>query len=104
MEVINVAPHKVTFAAPQQQHFGAAMHSRAIPGSWSSTDNFLESSASATKDAIYTIDDYVTVGSSEMPPVSVPRRIGCCVHKAMQVGAGVSAPTPRSGEHDLHAD
>jgi hypothetical protein len=55
---------KTELAALEQQHFGPAMHSRAIPGSWSSTDNFLESSASATKDAIYVIDDYVTTGSS----------------------------------------
>jgi hypothetical protein len=54
---------KTELLALEAQHFGAGMNSRALPGSWSSTDNYLEAQASALKDAVYPIDDFVTVGS-----------------------------------------
>jgi hypothetical protein len=55
---------KTEMMALEAQHFGAAMHSRALPGAWTSTDNYLESAASAAKDAIFPIDDYVVPTSS----------------------------------------
>jgi hypothetical protein len=55
---------KTELAALVQQCFGPSMHSRALPGSWTSTDNMLEATASATKDAIMVIDDFVPGGTT----------------------------------------
>jgi hypothetical protein len=55
---------KSELAALVQQHFGAAMESRRLPGSWSSTGNALEATASATADAIFTVDDFCPTGST----------------------------------------
>jgi hypothetical protein len=50
---------KTELAALAQQHFGPTMHARALPASWESTANMLEMMASAAKDAVFVIDDYV---------------------------------------------
>lgn len=47
-----------------QCHYGAAMDARHLPGSWSSTANALEAQAFHAKDALFTIDDFVPIGSS----------------------------------------
>jgi hypothetical protein len=54
---------KTELAALAQQHWGAGMHSRNLPGSWSSTGNSLEALAFAAKDAILTVDDFAPHGS-----------------------------------------
>jgi hypothetical protein len=54
---------KTELAALVQQHFGAAMDSRALPGSWSSTGNLLEAIAFAAKDAVLVVDDFAPSGS-----------------------------------------
>ncbi len=54
---------KSVAAALAQQHFGAAMCSRALPGSWSSTANALESLAFTIKDAVFVIDDFAPDGT-----------------------------------------
>ena len=46
-------------AALAQQHWGAGLDARHLPGSWSSTGNALEGQAFAAKDAIFVIDDFV---------------------------------------------
>ncbi len=55
---------KTAVAALFQQHFGAGFHARALPGSWSSTDNALEAIAFAVKDAIFTVDDFAPNGTA----------------------------------------
>ena len=55
--------YKSELAALAQQHFGPAMTARALPGSWSSTGNALEMIASAAKDVVFVIDDYVPQGT-----------------------------------------
>jgi hypothetical protein len=50
---------KTELAALAQQHFGPSMHARALPASWEATSNNLEIMASAAKDVITVIDDYV---------------------------------------------
>ncbi len=54
---------KTELAALVQQHFGAAMDSRGLPGSWSSTGNLLEAIAFAAKDAVLVVDDFAPTGS-----------------------------------------
>lgn len=54
---------KTELAALIQQHFGAAMHAKALPASWSSTGNALESVAFQAKDAVLVIDDFCPTGS-----------------------------------------
>lgn len=54
---------KTELAALVQQHYGAAMDSRALPGSWSSTGNLLEAIAFAAKDAVLVVDDFAPTGS-----------------------------------------
>ena len=59
-------PHgagKSELAALAQQHFGAALDARHLPGSWSSTANSLEGLAFAAKDALLTVDDYAPRGA-----------------------------------------
>ncbi len=55
---------KTELAALVQQHFGAAMDSRNLPGSWSSTGNLLEAVAFAAKDAVFVVDDFAPAGST----------------------------------------
>ena len=54
---------KTELAALVQQHFGAAMDSRNLPGSWSSTANLLEAMTFAAKDAVFVVDDFAPAGS-----------------------------------------
>lgn len=55
---------KSELAALAVQHFGAAMDSRNLPGSWTSTGNSLEALAFAAKDAVFVVDDFAPTGSS----------------------------------------
>lgn len=55
---------KTELAALVQQHFGAGMDSRHLPGSWSSTGNLLEAVAFAAKDVVFVVDDFAPAGSS----------------------------------------
>ncbi len=55
---------KSELAALVVQHFGAAMDSRNLPGSWTSTGNSLEALAFAAKDAVFVVDDFAPSGSS----------------------------------------
>jgi hypothetical protein len=55
---------KTELAALVQRHFGAAMDSRNLPGSWSSTANLLEAVAFAAKDAVFVVDDFAPTGSA----------------------------------------
>jgi hypothetical protein len=50
-------------AALLQQHFGASMDARHLPGSWASTGNALESTAFAAKDALFVVDDFTPQGA-----------------------------------------
>jgi hypothetical protein len=59
-------PHgvgKSELAALAQQHFGAGLDARHLPGSWSSTANALEGLAFAAKDALLVVDDYAPRGA-----------------------------------------
>jgi hypothetical protein len=56
--------HKTGLTALCQQHYGATMDERHLPGSWSSTGNSLEALAFGAKDALLTIDDFAPTGSS----------------------------------------
>jgi len=47
-----------------QSHYGGGMDARNLPGSWSSTANAIEALAYRAKDAIFTIDDFIPVGTS----------------------------------------
>lgn len=53
---------KSELAALHQQHFGAAMSRKNLPGSWSSTPNALEGLAFGAKDTLLVIDDFVMSG------------------------------------------
>ncbi len=55
---------KTQLAAIMQQHYGAGLDARNLPGSWSSTANALEGLAFAGKDVLVTIDDFAPEGSS----------------------------------------
>lgn len=55
---------KSELAALAQQHFGPALHAKALPASWFSTPNALETLAFQAKDALLCIDDFVPTGSS----------------------------------------
>lgn len=54
---------KSELAALAQQHFGAELDARHLPGSWSSTANALEGLAFAAKDALLAVDDFAPAGS-----------------------------------------
>ena len=54
---------KSELAALSQQHFGAALDARHLPGNWSSTGNALEGIAFAAKDALLVVDDFAPTGS-----------------------------------------
>jgi hypothetical protein len=55
---------KSELAALCQQHFGASLDARHLPGSWSSTGNALEGVAFAAKDAVLIVDDFAPSGST----------------------------------------
>jgi hypothetical protein len=60
-------PHgagKSELAALAQQHFGAALDARHLPGSWASTANSLEALAFAAKDGLLVVDDFAPRGGS----------------------------------------
>ena len=60
-------PHgvgKSELAALAQQHFGAGLDARHLPGSWSSTANSLEGLAFTAKDALLVVDDYAPRGAA----------------------------------------
>jgi hypothetical protein len=50
---------KSELAALAQQHYGAGMDARHLPLAWSSTGNTLEAVASAAKDAVLVVDEFV---------------------------------------------
>jgi hypothetical protein len=54
---------KTELAALAQQHFGAGLDARHLPGSWLSTDNALETLAYVAKDALLVVDDFCPTGS-----------------------------------------
>src|SRR5206468_12743200 len=54
---------KTEVAALVQQHFGAGMDARNLPGSWSSTGNALEELAFQAKDVLLVVDDFIPTGS-----------------------------------------
>jgi hypothetical protein len=56
--------YKSEAAALAQQHFGAGLDARHLPGNWSSTANALEGIAFAAKDALLVVDDFAPAGSS----------------------------------------
>ena len=53
---------KSELAALAQQHYGAGLDARHLPGNWSSTDNALESLAFVVKDALVVVDDFCPTG------------------------------------------
>jgi len=55
---------KSEIAALAQQHFGAGLDARHLPGSWSSTANALEGLAFAAKDVLLVVDDFAPTGST----------------------------------------
>jgi hypothetical protein len=55
---------KTETAALAQQHFGAGLDARHLPGSWASTGNALEALAFAAKDALLVVDDFCPAGST----------------------------------------
>jgi hypothetical protein len=55
---------KSELAALHQQHFGPAMNSQQLPGTWSSTANALEVLTFLAKDALIVLDDFAPRGSS----------------------------------------
>ena len=54
---------KTALAALGQQHYGADMDAKHLPGSWISTANANEALAFYAKDALFVIDDFVPLGS-----------------------------------------
>lgn len=54
---------KTVLATLCQQHYGATMEERHLPGSWSSTGNALETLAFLAKDALLVIDDFAPTGA-----------------------------------------
>jgi hypothetical protein len=55
---------KTELAALAQQHHGAGLDARHLPGSWASTGNSLESLAFAAADALLVVDDFAPGGST----------------------------------------
>jgi hypothetical protein len=55
---------KTELAALSQQHHGAGLDARHLPGSWASTANSLEALAFAAADAILAVDDFAPQGST----------------------------------------
>jgi hypothetical protein len=81
-------PHgagKSELAALAQQHYGAGLDARHLPGSWLSTGNALEGLAFAGKDALLVVDDFAPRGAK--------RRTGSCGRRATAPGGSACAPT-----------
>jgi hypothetical protein len=76
-----------------QQHFGAGMDARHLPGSWSSTSNSLEALAFAAKDALLVVDDFAPSGT----PIDVQR-----YHR--EADRLIRAQGNRSGRQRMRAD
>jgi hypothetical protein len=60
-------PHgagKSELAALAEQHYGAGLDARHLPGNWASTGNALEGLAFAGKDALLVIDDWAPTGTA----------------------------------------
>ena len=55
---------KTAYAALLQQHYGAEMDARHLPGGWSSTANALEGLAFQAKDALLVVDDFAPAGTA----------------------------------------
>jgi hypothetical protein len=55
---------KSELAALCQQHYGAGLDARHLPGGWGSTGNALEGLAFAAKDALLVVDDYAPRGAA----------------------------------------
>jgi hypothetical protein len=55
---------KSELAALQQQHYGAALHARNLPASWSSTGNALEVLAFSARHALLVVDDFCPAGGT----------------------------------------
>jgi hypothetical protein len=53
---------KTELAALAQQHYGASMSAKKLPGSWESTENSLEMALFQIKDALMTLDDFKPKG------------------------------------------
>jgi len=47
-----------------QSHYGCDMDARHLPGSWSSTANALEAQAYYAKNAVFSVDDFVPMGTA----------------------------------------
>lgn len=56
---------KSEIAALGQQHYGAGMDAKNLPGSWMSTANANEALAFYAKDALFVVDDFVPTGSRQ---------------------------------------
>ncbi|MCC6363182.1 MAG: bifunctional DNA primase/polymerase [Bryobacterales bacterium] len=56
---------KSELAALAQQHYGATMNARHLPGNFASTGNALEMLAFAAKDAVVVVDDFAPHGSAQ---------------------------------------
>ena len=56
---------KTALAVVAQQHYGAGLDDKHLPGSWTSTGNALEAIAFAAKDALFLIDDFVPRGTNQ---------------------------------------
>src|SRR5574342_116743 len=56
--------YKSELMALLQSHYGKAMDSRHLPGSWSSTANALEAQAYYAANAAFVVDDYVPTGTA----------------------------------------
>lgn len=54
---------KTALAALAEQHFGAGLDARNLPGSWLSTGNALEGIAFAAKDTLLVVDDFAPTGN-----------------------------------------
>lgn len=54
---------KSELAALAQQHHGAGLNARHLPGSWISSGNFLEGLAFTAKDSLIVIDDFAPTGN-----------------------------------------
>jgi hypothetical protein len=61
---------KTALAAVCQQHFGAAMDARCLPGSFTATGNALEELAFAAKDALLVVDDFVPEADGRLQGVA----------------------------------
>ena len=55
---------KTEWVALAEQHYGAGLDARHLPGSWSSTGNSLEVLAFAAKDALLVVDDFAPEGTA----------------------------------------